>query len=61
VTYVAIYSVSVSGLVAGTEYRIVVYSVNGVSDVSGVMQSSDVIITTEPPGKQTIPCQIGRF
>jgi len=43
-------SVTVSGLVAGAQYRIVVYSVNGVSDVSGVTQSSDVIITTESTG-----------
>jgi len=47
---VAVDSVGLSGLTPGAEYRIVVYSVNGVSDVSGVTQSSDVIVRTEQPG-----------
>jgi len=41
----------VSGLSPGSRYRIVVYSVNGVSDVSGVTQSADVVVTTQPPGE----------
>jgi len=43
-------SVGLSGLIPATEYRIIVYSVNGVSDVSGVSQSADVIVRTEAPG-----------
>jgi len=44
-------SVDLSRLIAGAEYRIIVYSMNGVSDVSGITQSSDVIVRTEPPGE----------
>ena len=49
--YICVVSVSLSGLSPSAEYRVIVYSVNGVSDVSGVTHSSDVIIRTEPPGK----------
>ena len=47
---VSVCSVSMSGLLSGSEYLVVVYSVNGVSDVSGVTQSADVIVRTQPPG-----------
>jgi len=48
---VYVLSVALSRLIPATEYRIIVYSVNGVSDVSGVTQSADVIVRTEPPGE----------
>ena len=45
-------SVGVSGLSAGAEYHLIVSSVNGVSSVSGVRHSSDIIVRTELPGEQ---------
>ena len=43
-----------SGLNSNTRYKITVYAENGVSQLSGVESTSDIVIITEPAGEQSV-------
>ena len=41
-----------SGLDPSTEYHIVLYAENGVSDISGQISSAEITVTTDASGKR---------
>ena len=41
---------TLSGLNPGTTYTVVIYSLNGVSDTSGLRRMSDITVSTEAAG-----------